>query len=302
VLGTLHAGGTVVMADSPSPDEVFDLAEREGATLTTLMPPLVALWTDLAPLLGADLSSLTIQVGGARLNPELATRVRTELGAPLTHWFGMAEGVLCHTRPDDPDDAVVNTQGRPLCAADELRVVDPDTGRDVPPGEEGELWVRGPYTIRGYYRDERTNANAFTPDGFLRTGDLVRFTPEGRMVVTGRIREVVNRGGEKVPCGELEELLLAHPAVRDAAVAALPDAVLSEKIGAFVVADGLTAADVVDFLRARGLAVFKLPDRVDFLDVLPRTAIGKVDKRALVAASTRRPVESGGVGRSAGGR
>ncbi len=292
VLGTLKAGGRVVMADSPSPDEVFDLIAKERPVVTTLLPPLLALWIDMAPLFDADLSDMIIGMGGARLSPELAGRVHSELGARLQHWFGMAEGLLCYTRLDDPHEASTGTQGWPLCPADELCVVDPDTGQPVAPGEVGELQTRGPYTLRAYYRAEQANARSFTAEGFLRTGDLVRFTPEGRMVVAGRINEVINRGGEKVPCGELEELLLSHPAVREAAVAALPDAVLTEKIGAFVVADGVSGPELVDFLRGRGLAVFKLPDRVEFVDSLPRTAIGKVDKRALVAATVQQPAES----------
>nr|BFE59180.1 (2,3-dihydroxybenzoyl)adenylate synthase [Dactylosporangium thailandense] len=281
VLGTLRAGGTVVMAGTPAPDEVFALIARERATLTTVMPPIVGLWLDLAGPLGADLSRMTLQVGGARLSPDTARRVRGELGSPLTHWFGMAEGPLFHTRLDDPDEVAATTQGWPLHPDDEVRVVDVD-GRDVARGDEGELLVRGPCTIRGYYRG---SGDSFTPDGFLRTGDLVRLTAEDRLVVTGRRTEVVNRGGEKVPAGELEDQLLGHPDVREAAVAALPDPVLGEKTCAFVVAGGPVSPEaLIGYLRGCGLAEFKLPDRVVFRPVLPRTPIGKIDKRALVAS------------------
>ena len=139
----------------------------------------------------------------------------------MTHWFGMAEGLLTYTRPDDPQDVIIHTQGRPLCPDDEIRVVDERDG-DVPPGDIGELLTRGPYTLRGYYRVPEHNAKAFTPDGFLRTGDLVRLTPDGNMVVEGRIKDVINRGGEKVSAGEVEDLLITHPAVREVAVVAMP--------------------------------------------------------------------------------
>lgn len=282
VLGTLRTGGRVVLASSPSPDEVFPLIAREGVTLTTLMPAFLPLWAELAPVFGVDLRGLVVEVGGARLDPEVAEAVRDKLGCRLTRWFGMAEGLLSFTRLDEPPDVLVKTEGRPLCAADELRVVDTAL-RDVPPGEVGELLVRGPYTLRGYYRAPDYNATTFTPDGFLRTGDLVRFTADGHLVVEGRIKDVVNRGGEKVSPGEVEAHLSAHPSVAEAAVIAIPDPSLGEKTCAVVVPTGQapTLAGLRDFLAARGLAGYKLPDQLRVVTELPRTSLGKVNKAAL---------------------
>jgi 2,3-dihydroxybenzoate-AMP ligase len=289
LLGTLRAGGKVVMSASPSPDEAFDWIEAEGVTLTTLMPPLVLLWLEAAPYAGIDFSGLTIQVGSARFAPELATRVLHELGARLTHWFGMAEGLLTYTRMDDPESVIVHTQGRPLAAADELRVVD-ENGEEVPPGQTGELLTRGPYTLRGYYRAQEHNARAFTADGFLRTGDLVRLTPDGNMIVEGRLKDVINRGGEKISAGEIEDHLIAHPAVREVAAVAMPDEILGEKVCVFVVPAGTppSLAAVQALLRDRGLAAYKLPERLEVVADLPRTKVGKVDKgtlRATLAAA-----------------
>ncbi|MEH1123269.1 (2,3-dihydroxybenzoyl)adenylate synthase [Micromonospora sp. CPCC 206061] len=285
VLGALWAGGRVVLAGSPSPDEVFPLIAREGVTLTTLMPSFLKLWSEMAPVLEADLSGLVVEVGGARLSPQDAALVGPALGCTLTRWFGMAEGVLSFTRLDDSEDVRVTTEGHPLSPADEFRVVDEDD-RDVAPGQEGQLLVRGPCTLRGYYRAPEYNARTFTEDGFLRTGDLVRRTPEGRLVVTGRMRDVVNRAGEKVPAEEVEGFLAAHPRVRDAAVVGLPDPVLGERTCAVVVPEGQppTLAEVREFLIGQGLAEYKLPDRVETSSVLPRTTLGKLDKRALRAA------------------
>jgi 2,3-dihydroxybenzoate-AMP ligase len=285
VLGALLAGGRVVLASSPSPDEVFPLVASEGVTLTTLMPAFVALWVDLAPEFGVDLSGVTLEVGGAALDRTTARRVRAELGATLTQWFGMAEGLLCFTRPGDPDELAATTQGRPLSAADELRIVGAD-GHDVPAGAVGELLCRGPYTLRGYYRAEEHNARAFTPDGFFRTGDLARFTASGALQVTGRVKDVVNRGGEKVSAEEVEEQLLRHPAVCRVAVVAVPDAALGEKTCAVVVPrDGRpTLRELRAYLTALGLAAYKLPDRLEYADALPYTPVGKVDKRALRAS------------------
>ncbi|HEV2371937.1 MAG TPA: AMP-binding protein [Streptosporangiaceae bacterium] len=291
VLGALWAGGTAVLAGSASPDEVFPLIAREGVTLTTLMPAFLPLWMDLADLFDVDLSNLVVEVGGAKLSPAVAERVRPALGLTLTHWFGMAEGLLCFTRPGDPPELAVHTQGRPLCPADELRVVDPD-GNDVPPGEVGELVVQGPCVLRGYYRAPEYNARAFTPEGLLHTGDLVRMTPSGELAVQGRIKDVVNRGGEKVPAEEVEEHLMHHPAVRAAAIIAVPDRALGEKTCAVLVATGPPPAltDLRDFLASRGLAAYKLPDRVHFADALPHTTIGKVDKKALRHRYSGQPV------------
>lgn len=137
---------------------------------------------------------MTLEVGGARLDPATARRVRPEFGATLTQWFGMAEGLLCCTRSSDPDELAATTQGRPPSAADELRVVDAE-GHDVPAGEVGERLCRGPYTLRGYYRAGDHNARTFTPDGVFRTGDLVRLTPTGELQVTGRVKD----GGFALP-------------------------------------------------------------------------------------------------------
>lgn len=289
VLGALLAGGRALLAPSPSPDDVFPLVRSERPTLTTLMPSVLTLWLETAPLYEADLTGLVVEVGGAMLPPAVARRVRTELGCTLTHWFGMAEGLLSFTRLDDPDEVAATTQGWPLNDADEVRVVD-ERGDDVAAGQAGELLARGPSVLRGYYRDPERNAVAFTADGFLRTGDLVRRTPEGRLVATGRIKDVVNRGGEKVPVEELEDHLRAHLDVRDAAVVAVPDRLMGEKTCAFVVPAGEPPGlgALRRFLTERGLADYKLPDRVEAIDALPLTGAGKVDKAALRAEAQRR--------------
>ncbi|MBV6697768.1 (2,3-dihydroxybenzoyl)adenylate synthase [Kitasatospora aureofaciens] len=283
VLGTLAVGGTVVLAPTPSPDDAFPLIERERITATALVPPLALLWLEAAEWSLADLSSLELlQVGGARLKAETARRVRPVLGCALQQVFGMAEGLLNYTRPEDPDQTVLETQGRPLAAHDELRIVGPDD-REVPPGETGELLVRGPYTIRGYYRAPEANRAAFTPDGFYRSGDLVRRLPGGHLMVEGRVKDVINRGGDKVPVEEVENLLLAHPAVHDAALVGVPDDALGERSCACVIAHGTapTRAELNAHLTGRGLAAFKLPDRLVVLDAFPRTALGKVNRREL---------------------
>ena len=287
VLGALHAGGTAVLTDEPDPDAAFALIERQRVTATALVPPTARMWAAATEWEEADLSSLRLlQVGGARLLPEHAVQVRGALGPVLQQVFGMAEGLLNYTEPDAPEDVVLHTQGRPLSPDDELRIVD-ENDRDVPPGTTGRLLTRGPYTLRGYYRADEHNATAFTADGHYRTGDLVRRTPRGHLVVEGRVKEQINRGGDKVAAAEVEEQLAHHPAVLDVAVVPVPDDLLGERTCAFVAPrPGATAPDrneAAAFLRERGLAPYKIPDRIEPLDALPVTAVGKTDKKALTA-------------------
>ncbi|MGW5311858.1 (2,3-dihydroxybenzoyl)adenylate synthase [Nocardia thailandica] len=285
ILGTVATGGSLVFTLDPSPEAAFAVIERHGVSVTAVVPPLAQLWSAAVDWEDADLSSLRLlQVGGAKLAEVNAREVEPALGCRLQQVFGMAEGLLNYTRLDDDDELVYTTQGRPLSPADELRVVDGD-GEPVPPGEEGELLTRGPYTLRGYYRAPEHNARAFTPDGFYRSGDLVRQLPSGHLIVSGRIKDVINRGGENISCDELEEHLLAHPAVRHAAAVGLPDPTLGEKVCVVLVVTGELPAlgELKTFLTARGLATYKLPDVVRRTEALPLTAVGKIDKKALKA-------------------
>ncbi|EWC63872.1 2,3-dihydroxybenzoate-AMP ligase [Actinokineospora spheciospongiae] len=293
VLGAWHAGAKVVFSPRPDADTAFRLIEREGVTITGVVPPLAAAWVQTAARTGHDLSTLDVLlVGGAKCGRELAERVGPALGVRLQQVFGMAEGLVCYTRLDDPAEVVLGTQGRPISPDDEVRVVDPDNplaGSDdlVAPGEPGALLTRGPYTIRGYYRAPEHNALAFTPDGFYRTGDLVRQTESGHLEVVGRAKEQINRGGEKVAAEEVEDHLMAHPDVLDAAVVAVPDDYLGERTCAYVVpvaGAAPTAPALRRFIRGRGVAAFKVPDLVQVVEAFPVTGVGKTSKRELRVA------------------
>ncbi|WP_337061758.1 (2,3-dihydroxybenzoyl)adenylate synthase [Kineococcus sp. G2] len=287
ILGTWLAGGTVVLAPDPSPGTAFPLVAAEGVTHVSLVPPLALLWTAAAGDTDHDLSSLrVVGVGGAKCTPELARRVPQALGARLQQVFGMAEGLVNYTRLDDPEDVVVHTQGRPISPHDEVRVVDEDD-RDVPPGEHGYLLTRGPYTIRAYHAAPAQNRSSFTADGFYRTGDVVRLRPDGNLVVEGRAADRVNRGGEKVSAEEVEDVLLTHPDVHDAALVGVPDDHLGERTCAFVVprpGANPTPRELRAHVRSAGLAEFKVPDRVEVVAGFPPTAVGKTSRRQLRTA------------------
>jgi 2,3-dihydroxybenzoate-AMP ligase len=280
--GAFMAGATVVLSLYPSPDVVFPLIERERVTITGIVPPLAMVWMDAAANTSHDLSSLQVLlVGGAKFGSEAAARVRPTLGCQLQQVFGMAEGLVNYTRLDDGDELVLHTQGRPISPADEVRVVD-DDDQDLPNGTAGHLLVRGPYTIRGYYRATEHNASAFTPDGFYRTGDIVVRNDQGYLTVVGRAKEQINRGGDKVAAEEIENHLLAHPLVQDVAIVAIPDAYLGERTCAFVILrETLRASELARFLRTRGVADYKVPDRFEFVSEFPHTGVGKISKREL---------------------
>jgi non-ribosomal peptide synthetase component E (peptide arylation enzyme) len=205
------------------------------------------------------------------------------LGATLQQVFGMAEGLLNYTRLDDPDEVICSTQGRPLSPGDEVRIVD-EADHDVPDGEPGSLLTRGPYTPRGYYRAAEQNARAFTPDGWYRSGDVVRRRPDGNLVVEGRDKDMINRGGEKISAEEVENLVYRLPAVAQVAAVAMPDADLGERVALYVVlrpGATLTLDDVRTAMADAEVARFKWPERLEVVDDLLTTKVGKIDKKAL---------------------
>ena len=283
LLGAMALGAKTVFAADPSPEAAFSAIARHGVTVTALVPALAKLWAqarDWEPVTPKSLRLL--QVGGARLEPEDARFVRAKLTPGLQQVFGMAEGLLSYTRLDDPPEVVENTQGRPLCADDDVRIVD-GAGAPVERGEEGELLARGPYTVNGYFRADRDNERCFDPDGFYRSGDLVRRGDDGYLVVTGRIKDVICRGGETIAAADLEEHLLSHSAIRSAAAVPLPDPYLGEKICAAVVFAGepLGLAELNAHLDERGVAAHARPDVLVAMATLPTTPIGKIDKKAI---------------------
>lgn len=307
ILGALHAGATVVMATAPSPDVVFALIEHEGVTITAAVPPLALNWLDAATGTSRDLSSLEVlQVGGAACADDLARRVRPELGATLQQVFGMAEGLINYTRLDDPENVMRETQGRPCCDGDEVRIVD-DAGRDVERGRPGHLLARGPYTIRGYFiprGGEAPDPAAFTEDGYYRTGDLAILRDDGNLVVVGRATEQINRGGEKVSPEEVEGRLLTHPEIHDACVVAVADPDVGERTCAFVIPRAGSALEpraVPAYLRREGLAAFKIPDLVEVVEQFPAIGVGKTGRAQLrrALAETLRPAAPGSTGTAA---
>ncbi|CAI2466613.1 (2,3-dihydroxybenzoyl)adenylate synthase [Serratia plymuthica] len=283
VLGVFYGAGLVVFASDPDAGQCFRLIEQHQINVTALVPPAVTLWLQAIEEWGGQpLASLKLlQVGGAKLSETLAARIPAEIGCQLQQVFGMAEGLVNYTRLDDDDRHILTTQGCPMSPDDELWVAD-DEGNPLPVGQTGRLMTRGPYTFRGYYQSPEHNAAAFDKDGFYCSGDLISLTEDGYVKVEGRQKDQINRGGEKIAAEEIENLLLRHPEVINAALVSMPDELMGEKSCAFIIAaSALKPVVLRRHLRAEGVAEFKLPDRFIQVDTLPLTPVGKVDKKRL---------------------
>jgi len=285
MVAALACGGRVALCPTTEPEAVFAMIERLKPTILPVSPALLISLLNAPGKDRHDLTSLRfVCVGGQRMLPELVERTRAALPFALPgHAFGMAEGLTNLTRPDDPWEVIRETQGRPVSAADEIKIVG-DDGMEVAPGAVGELLARGPYTIRGYYKADEHNRAAFTEDGFYRTGDMVRRHASGNLVVEGRKKDLINRGGEKISAEEVENLALCHENVHMVAVVAMPDPVMGERTCAFVIPKpgrALTLDELNQFLLAKKIAKFKLPERLEIVETFPVTAMGKVSKKAL---------------------
>ena len=285
ILGTLLSGGTVVMAASPEPAVALAAIARHRVTITAAVPSVAQRWIDAADDF-PDIRShwRLLQVGGSRLADEIARVIEPRLGCRLQQVFGMAEGLLNFTRPTDTPQIVWTTQGRPASQHDEIRILD-GAGSPVADGQIGELWTRGPYTICGYFNADAHNRTTFA-DGWYRTGDLVRSGGGGNLVVEGRSKDQINRGGEKISAEEIENVAYGLAAVEFCAAVAVPDADLGERVGLCVVlrpGTTLSLDDVRAHFDASDVARFKYPERLEFYDALPLSNVGKVDKARLRA-------------------
>jgi len=292
VQGYFFHGGTVVLSTSTRPADMLALIQKHRVTHIKVVPALLIRLIS-SPVIGNfDLSSLkVIQSGGQRMQPEVRLRTRELIpSATAQENFGMSEGMLFFVRLDDPEEVLLETCGRPICDDDEVRLVD-EEGREVAPGETGELTCRGPYTLRGYLASPEYNAKQFTADGFYCSGDLMRLHPSGNYVVEGRKKDLINRGGEKISAEEIENLILMHPAVQNVACVAMPDPHLGEKMCACVIPRSghtLTLKQLVDFLNDKEIARFKLPERLELMQDFPLSTFGKVSKKTLVAMISSR--------------
>jgi len=284
-----HSAGACLVLGTADLAESLPLLARESATHVLLGHGHFGAVTH--PGFDAAASSLTQVILSGTKVPDALFAELERRGIWSGQLFGMGEGLFLITRPGAPREARATTVGTPMSPWDEVRLLDPGTDDEVPEGHTGELCCRGPYTLRGYFDAAEHNTRAFTADGFYRTGDLAavrRIDGERFFSVEGRIKDLINRGGEKINAEEVESLLLRHPRITAAAVVAMPDPRLGERTCAYVVVEGaqLDLADIQEHFAALQVAKFKWPERVEHLPELPRTLVGKLDKKRLQADIT----------------
>lgn len=284
-LGALLSAGTVVIGKSAQPSVAFEQMQRYEVTCTGVVPSIARMWANFAKDNRPPATLTHILIGGGPLDAQSAQRAESSLGAAVQQVYGMAEGLVCYTPKGAPPSLRWHYQGEPMSPHDEIQIVD-DQGIACALGEIGELWTRGPYTIRGYFRAKLHNQSAFDQDGFYKTGDLVRRREDGQLQVCGRKKQQINRAGEKIASVEIEGLLRGHPQIKDVAVIGLPDPVLGEKSCAVVIWEGQEDQETLSltlrrYLRSQNSALFKIPDQFILTDVIPLTKLGKVDRNSV---------------------
>ena len=285
-----HSVGAAALIGTPDLHSLYHLLTTEHATDVVLGP--FAYEAALDSRLAAVHGLRRVLFSGKKV-PRQHFDALTERGVWVGQLFGMGEGLCMITPLDAPAEARATSVGIPISSLDEVRLLRPSGDDEVADGETGELCARGPYTLRGYYAAPEHNARAFTAAGFYRTGDLAaRRLIDGSPVYTieGRIKDLINRGGEKVNAEEIEVLLVRHPAITEAALVAMPDERLGERACAFVVGTGAATISLVElreFLDSLGVAKYKWPERLVWLNEMPRNSqVGKIDKRLLREQAT----------------
>lgn len=274
---------TVVLQQRFEIGAFLDAIETHRVTYAGSVGPVAPRLLEIKDLGRRELSSLRMFFALDR-----ADAIEAHVGVPAVNMFGNTEGLLTSSALGDPVEARHGTVGRPSCALDEVRVLAPEGVAPVAVGEIGELCFRGPFTLRGYYNAPEVTAASFTPDGFFRTGDLVRevaIDDRANYVFCGRLKDNISRGNEKFAAEEVEALIVRHPGVVDAKVVAMPDPIFGEKACAFIIHrpddERLSVADLGAFLTREGLAKYKCPERIEAIDAFPVTRVGKVDKKGM---------------------
>jgi len=281
VISPCIGGFGTVLQDAWDAEVAIELVARFGCTHTMGATPFATMMADASESGGHDISGFRMfGCGGAPIPAAVVHRAEDALGIKMLAIFGQSEfGVETMTKLTDPVERVAASDGCAV-AFNDVRILD-DGGNELQPGEEGEICSWGPMVMLDYWQDPERTAEVFTSDGHFRSGDLGRMDADGYIRVTGRKKELVNRGGVKIAPREIEDILITHPDIADAAVIGMPDERLGERICAFIVpAVGAepTFEIVTEHVRAQGVAIQKLPERVELIDELPRTATGKVEK------------------------
>ena len=261
-----------------NPDEVFGLIEKEKVTSVYLPTPLlfsIAEALENRPRLAREYNLRSLKkmsFGGAQAPAYVIRTVKEAIGRPVLQTWGMGEGPATSSLVTDPPYVQTNTIGKIQCPDGEVKVIG-ENGREVPTGQPGELICKGPFLFAGYYNDPELTQRSFDEEGYFHTGDQVILDHLGNIKIVGRLKDIIRRGGEPISPAEIEELIERHEKVREVAVVAMPDKKMVEKVCAYIVPKAdcvLTFDEIISFLRGKGIANFKLPERIELIDQLPR--------------------------------
>ncbi len=284
VTGPIFHGAKVVMMDSTYPKDFCQLVQDEKVTCTGMVPTLISRIVSYEDLGNFDLTSLKkIYVGAANSPPELVRNVEVKIGARYINAFGMVEGPCSQSRPADAIEIRYNTIGRPVCPYDQFITLD-QAGSPTLPGLEGEMAAKGPGVFTGYFKNPQANQKSFTPDGYFRTGDLAVIDQQGLIRITGRIKDIIIRGGENIAARDVEDLISSHPKVEYVAAVGMPDPDLGEQICAYIkVVEGtsLSSDELLQYLLIMEAPKAHIPARIELVSSIPLTAAGKADKKVL---------------------
>ena len=293
-IGALSRGGSVTMSNSGAAGDMLDIIRDKHVTATALVPSMAASLATTVEQRGNidDISSLSlIQLGGAMCTQEVIRKVNDILKCTAQQIYGMGEGIVFSTSYNDNLELILECQGSNICPFDDIRIVDENLN-DVPHGECGELIGKGPCIITEYFKGRDINNEKFTPNGYLRTGDKARFVFDDHIQIVGRIKDTINRGGEKIDPSEIEKYLQECDGIQDVAVVGVPDKLLGQKICAAVIGkNDITLQNIKNELSSKGIAGYKLPDMLLKLDKWPLTSVKKIDKKELVKMATEQSSE-----------
>jgi len=283
-IGSIITCGKVIFQDSTDDKELCETMEKEKITSIIWVPTLAQRLLQYRDLDKHDLSSLKkMHSGGGASHPDLVKDVTEKLKMKFYNAYGGTEGMTTITRTTDDLGTICTTVGRPTCPYDTYKVIDQD-GNELPPNTQGELVLKGPGVFTGYYNNPEENREAFTEEGFFRTGDVATIDENGYIRLTGRIKEMINRGGESISAPQIERLISRHPDVATVAVIPMPDPVMGERVCAYIEPKAgaqLTFDDIISFLKGEKASVLQLPERIEFIDAMPYTGAQKLDKRYL---------------------
>ncbi len=283
-IGSVITLGKVIFLDATDDKGLCETIEREKVTSIIWVPALAKRMLRYKDLDKHDLSSLKkMHSAGGASHPDLVKDVIEKLNMKFYNGYGATEGMTSITRATDDIETICTTVGRPTCPYDTYKVIDRDEN-ELPFNTQGELVLKGPGVFTGYYNNPEENKKAFTQDGFFMTGDVVKINERGYITITGRIKEMINRGGESISGTEIEKLIDSHPGVVAVAVVPMPDPLLGEKVCAYIQPKSgyqMSFDDIILFLKEQKSSVLQLPERIELIDVMPYTGAHKLDKRKL---------------------